>query len=170
MPENSNDSIDLIVSLLVRHPELSRVVIKPRVESIAFFFAVRDRLSRLHERNLRHTVTEHLEAFHALLRTRSARTRVRTRTDAHVSFVEIERDATTLTRDEIPLIVALVSQCFGDRLIVNPPAEEAGDEELEAHGDAVGPALDAVRHAKQRKGLVGFRDERRLLICFGGPK
>jgi hypothetical protein len=167
VPDESNDSVNLVISLLVRHPELSRVIIKPRFSAVAFFFIVRERLSAVEGTRFRTSVLEHLRAFHDLERESTPKILVRLRTAENLTFVEIERDARTLARDEIPLVVALVSQAFGDRLIVNPPAEDAGDDEFGPQEDPVGSALDAVRRGRQRKGLVGFREERRVLIYFG---
>lgn len=167
VPDESNDSVNLVVSLLVRHPELSRVIIKPRFSAVAFFFIVRERLSVADGARFRASVLEHLRAFHDLERASAPKIVVRLRADEKLTFVEIERDARTLAREEIPLVVALVAQSFGDRLIVNPPAEDGGDDEFASQEDAVGSALDAVRRGRQRKGLVGFREERRVLIYFG---
>ena len=167
LPDESNDSVNLVVSLLVRHPELSRVIIKPRSSAIAFFFIVRASLSATDATAFRDDILAHLRAFHQLDRERSPKIAVRVRADEELTFVEIERDARTLARDEISLIVTFVAQTFGERLLVNPPAEDAGEDEFGSQEDTVGSALDAVRRAKQRKGLVGFREERRVLIYFG---
>jgi hypothetical protein len=167
LPEEPNDSVDLVVSLLVRHPELSRVVIRPRFAAIAFFFVVKGKVDAGEASGFRRAVTSHLRALHALLRDAAPKIAVRVRADEELTFVEIERDARDISRDEIALIVALVAETFGERLVVNPPADESGDDEPGAREDAVGSALDAVRRGKQRKSLVGLREERRVLIYFG---
>jgi hypothetical protein len=167
LPEEPNDSVNLLVSLLVRHPELSRVVIKPRFAAIALFFIVRGSLAVGERSAFRLSVLDHLRAFHGLAREPSPKVVVRLRADEGHTFVEIERDARDITRDEISLMVALVAQSFGDRLIVNPPADDPNEDESGGREDPVGTALDAVRRAKQAKGLVGFREERRVLIYFG---
>jgi hypothetical protein len=167
LPEEPNDSVNLLVSLLVRHPELSRVVIKPRFAAIALFFIVRGSLDTEERTSFRHAVADHLRAFHQLAREPSPKVAVRIRADQGHTFVEIEREARDITRDEIALMVALVAQSFGERLIVNPPADDPNEDDGSGREDAVGSALDAVRRAKQAKGLVGFREERRVLIYFG---
>jgi len=167
LPDESNDSVNLIVSLLVRHPELSRVRIKPRFAAIAFFFIVRERLSDNEQARVRARVLAHVHALHRLDGTRAPRIDVRFRTERNATFVEIERDTRTLAREEISLVVELVALEFGERLMVNPPSDEALDDDLGGRDDAVGSALDAGRRGKQRKGLVGLRDDRRVLIYFG---
>ena len=167
LPDASNDSVNLVVSLLVRHPELSRVIITPRFAAIAFFFVVRGRLSPAEDAHFRASVTAHLGALHQLDGDGQPKVVVRLSADEDMTFVEIEREAKSLARDEISLIVGLVAQHFGDRLVVNPPAEDAPEDDFGPQEDAVGSALDAVRRGKQRKGLVGFREERRVLIYFG---
>ena len=165
-PEESNESVNLVVSLLVRHPELSRVIIKPRTAAIAFFFIVRAGLDAGERSRFRHSVVEHTRALRSLGRGGKADVAVRFSAGDGLTFVEIERDAKTIARDEIGMIVGLVSQTFDDRLVVNPPAEE-GDDDAMIQEESVVTALDAVQRGRQRKGLVGFRDERRVLIYFG---
>lgn len=165
-PEESNDSVNLVLSLLVRHPELSRVVIKPRSAAIALFFIVRKGLEAGERSGFRRSVVEHTRALCALGRGAKAEVDVGFSTSDGLTFVEIERDAKTIARDEIGMLVGLVSQTFGERLVVNPPAEE-GDDDAMVHEESVASALDAVQRGRQRKGLVGFRDERRVLIYFG---
>lgn len=167
LPDESNDSVNLVVSLLVRHPELSRVIIKPRFAAIAFFFVVREKLGLQEQASFRQSLIDHIRALHQLDGGEQQRIAVRLTVEEEITFVEIERDAKSLARDEISLIVSLVAEKFGDRLVVNPPAEDAGEDEFGLQEDAVGSALDAVRRGKQRKGLVGFREERRVLIYFG---
>lgn len=165
-PEETNDSVNLIVSLLVRHPELSRVIIKPRSAAIAFFFIVRAALDAGDRSRFERSVVEHTQTLRALGRGAKADVAVRFSAGDDLTFVEIERDAKSIGRDEIAMIVSLVSQTFGDRLVVNPPAEE-GEDDMSVQEESVVSALDAVQRGRQRKGLVGFRDERRVLIYFG---
>lgn len=165
-PEESNESVNLVVSLLVRHPEISRVIIAPRSAAIAFFFIVRGSLGAAERQRFRQSVVEHVRALAALGRGSSADVAVRFSSGDGLTFVEIERDAKTIARDEIALLVGLVAQTFGESLIVNPPAEESDDDSM-MQEESVVSALDAVQRGKHRKGLVGFRDERRVLIYFG---
>lgn len=167
VPDGSNDSVNLLVSLLVRHPELSRVVIKPRFASIALFFVIRSALSKIEQRRFTRSILDHLRAFHQLDGSPRTKIAVRLLVADGLTFVEIERDAKTLARDEISLIVSLVAQSFGDGLFVNPPADDAADDDFGPDEDSVNSALDAVRRGKQRKSLVGFREERRVLVYFG---
>jgi hypothetical protein len=167
LPNESSESVNLVVSLLVRHPELSRVTIKERFASIAFFFAVREAVSEEDAKQFRGALAEHLRAFHTLGRERPSAMSIRLRTQERLTFIEVERDAATLTGEEIALLVAVVAQAWGERLIVNPPADDSGDEEFAMQEDRVVSALEAVRRGSERKRLVGLREERRVLVYFG---
>jgi len=165
-PEETNDSVNLVISLLVRHPELSRVIIKPRSAAIAFFFIVRAVFDSDERSRFERSVIEHVRALRALGRSGKADVAVRFSTGDDLTFVEVERDAKSIRREEIAMLVGLVTQTFGERLVVNPPAEE-GDDDMSMQEESVVSALDAVQRSRQRKGLVGFRDDRRVLIYFG---
>jgi len=167
IPNASNESVNLVVSLLVRHPEISRVVIKPGLSGIALFFVVRTLLGGDERARLRRAVGAHVRALRELSGLESRPVDVRLSAGGDLTFIEIELDGKTLARDEIAMIVGLVAQTFGERLVVNPPAEDGGEEDAAMQDESVGAALDAVRRGRHRKGLVGFRDDRRVLIYFG---
>jgi hypothetical protein len=77
------------------------------------------------------------------------------------------RDARTVTREELQLVTALVARRFGALLIKSAVAEdEAIDDDPGAQDDLVDYALDALRDPEQKKSLVGFREEKRVMVYF----
>jgi hypothetical protein len=83
-----------------------------------------------------------------------------------MSFVRITRDARSFTRDELQLLVSLFAQRFGDRLVVNPATDDDGFEDDASADDLVEYALEALRDPAQQRSLVGFREEKRVLVYF----
>jgi hypothetical protein len=164
LPDDPNETVRLIVSLLVRYPELSRISIDSRARSIAFFFIVRGCISDAERAAFDSAVRRHVDAFHRLDRREGVKIDIAWTALDGITIVEVCRDTRTVAREELAVVVALLTEAFGERVVANPPAE--GDDDFSAHEEMVGNAFDALRRGKQKKSLVGFRDDRRVLVCF----
>ena len=164
LPDDPNETVRLIVSLLVRYPELSRLSIDSRARSISFFFIVRGRIAEAERAAFAGSLRGHMDAFHRLDRREGVQIAVDMDELDGITIVEVRRDTRTVAREELGVIVALLTEAFGDRVVANPPAE--GDDDSSAQEEMVGNAFDALRRGKQKKSLVGFRDDRRVLVCF----
>lgn len=165
--KRGSDTVDLVVSLLVRHPEISRISLDPRHHSIRFSFILTGDLTTAELVRFRRTLADHVQAFYELERRGTPPIGVARRVESGVTFLVIERDTRTLTREEISLVVDVLDATFGERVLVNPPADVAHDDDPNTQEEVVGSALDALRRGRLRKSLIGFRDDRRVLIYFG---
>jgi hypothetical protein len=164
LPDDPNETVRLIVSLLVRHSELSRIAIDSKARSISFYFIVRGTIGKNERLAFTLAVREHMEAFHDLDRRYGIKLSVEMEAVNGITIVEVRRDTRTVAREELAVVIALLLEAFGDRVAANPPAD--GEDDPAAQEEMVGNAFDALRRGKQKKSLVGFRDERRVLVCF----
>ncbi len=166
VPNGASETVDLVVSLLLRHPELSRVNIAPRKRSITFCFILNQAATRSDRRGFRAKLGEHIMGYHSLARRRPEKVGVKTSITHGLTFIAVQRDTRTVSRDEIAMIVSFVNETFTNRLLINPPADDSPEEDFAAREESVGSALDALHRGTQNKSLVGFRDDRRVLIYF----
>jgi len=166
VPSETPDAAGLIVALLVRYPELATIVSHPSAGTLTLSFAVRAGLDRDAAREARETVAEHVRSLLELRREAADELAVATESDRAMSFVRVVRDARTFGRDELELLVALLSERFGDRLVKSPPPDDDPAEEEQASDDLVEYALDALRDPESKRSLVGFREEKRVLVYF----
>jgi len=83
-----------------------------------------------------------------------------------MTFVRITRDSESFSREELQMLTALVSERFGDSLLKSPVEEDLIDEDVAAQDELVDYALEALRDPSQQKSLVGFREEKRVLVYF----
>jgi len=63
------------------------------------------------------------------------------------------------------MLTSLLAARFGSALIESP-AEESVDEDPAAQDELVDFALEALRDPSQQRSLVGFREEKRVLVYF----
>jgi predicted ATPase len=163
----SADTVNRVVALLVRFPELHSVRSNPADATLTVSFAVRERLDRIKQRALADRVSEHVRAFLDLRGDVPAKIALACDRDTAVTFVNVTRDAASFAREELELLVALFADAYGDRLVRDgASATPLDDDDAAARDEHVEVALDALRDPTQRRRLVGFREEQRVLVYF----
>jgi len=165
----SSDTVNRVVALLVRYPELHSIRSNPADATLTLTYAVARRLDAAAARDFAEIVGEHVRAFHDLGGEQIARIVVTDERDAAVTFLNVTRDLASFSPDELGLHVAVLAAHFGDAVVRNPAPDGAGDDELGADEESVELALDALRDPGQRQRLVGVREEKRVLVYFAHP-
>jgi hypothetical protein len=164
-PAQQPDAVGLVIALLVRFPEIATIVSHPTDGTLTFAFAVAAKLDRKAEREVRDTVVEHVRSLAELAADGIDTLDVACETDARMTFVRVTRDARSVTRDELALLVAMFRERFGPAL-VSTPAEDSPEDDPAAQDELVDYALDALRDPAQQKSLVGFSEEQRVMVYF----
>lgn len=162
----SADTVNRVVALLIRFPEIHSVRSNPADATLTLSFALRTSLDRSKTRALGERVAEHVQAFLDLRGEEAAKIAVACDRDVHVTFVHVTRDADSFVREELELLVALFDQQFGDKLVRDAASPAPVDDDPAARDEQVEVALDALRDPTQRQRLVGFREEQRVLVYF----
>jgi hypothetical protein len=162
----SNDTVNRVVALLYRFPEIHSIRSSPANESLTLSYAVGLRLDRSAIRAFGELVGEHVRAILELRGETPAKFSLTGERDANVTFLHVSRDVATFTREELDLQIALFGDRFGASLVKNPASDDALDDDPADRDELVESALDALRDPAQRKRLVGFREEKRVLVYF----
>ncbi len=165
----SADTVNRVVALLVRYPELHSIRSNPADATLTLTYAVGRRLDAVAARRFADVLSEHVRAFHDLGGDPIARIGVTDERDQAVTFVHVTRDLASFTPDELGLHAAVLAQHFGDALLRNPAPDGDGDDEFGTDEESVELALDALRDPGQRQRLVGVREEKRVLVYFVHP-
>ncbi len=161
----SADTVNRVVALLLRFPEVHSVRSNPADATLTLSFAVRERLDRARTRALADRIGDHVRAFLDLRGETPAKIAVGSERDASVAFVHVTRDAASFAREELELLVAIFADAFGERLVRDETAQPF-DDDAAARDELVEVALDVLRDPNQRQRLVGFREEQRVLVYF----
>ncbi|MGH7659662.1 MAG: hypothetical protein ACRENA_01935 [Vulcanimicrobiaceae bacterium] len=166
VPMENSDTVSSIVSLLVRFPEISSLWSHPTDGTLLLTYVVGRRLTKPEQRDLAAMLDDHVRAFVALEGRDVRMINVRCETDQKVTFVHCTRDSASFTREELLLQIGMLGERFGDALVKNP-VEDPPDEEMAALEDEeVEHAIDAMRDPAQKRSLVGYRDEKRVMVYF----
>ncbi len=167
LPVENADTISLICALLVRFPEIASLRSMPGEGKLRISFAITGRLDRPSQSALMASIVEHVEAFGALDGgSDRVATTVECESDRAMAFVHVTRDLESFTKDELVMLTALMAERFGETLVRNPVPDEHPDEDPAAQEEAVEYAVEALRDPTQSKSLVGFREEKRVLVYF----
>ena len=165
LPVENSDTVSLVCALLVRYPEIASIRSAPGDGTLRLSFAVQSRVDRATQRALAEEIESHAQAFLAL-GGESGDVRVECESDRAMSFVHVTRDLDSFTKDELTMLTALFAERFGAALVRNPVAEEYADEDPAWQEELVESAIEALRDPAQSKSLVGFREEKRVLVYF----
>ena len=160
------DTVSLVCALLVRFPELASIRSMPAERVVRLTFAVRTRLDRAAQATLIESVEEHVRSFLALAKDEPEVLKVECEGDRAMTFVQVARDLGSFTKDELELQVGFFADRFGDALVRNPLPDDHLDEDPVAQDEAALYAIEALRDPAQSKSLVGFREEKRVLVYF----
>jgi hypothetical protein len=162
----SPDTVNVIVALLVRFPEISSIVSRPADGTVKLSFVVASRLDRRAQHDLAASITEHVGTYLELTGDEPAALEVECEVDGATTFIHVTRDAGSFTRDELLLQIALLAERFGDTLLKNPAPDEPIDEDPAARDELIDCAIDVMRDPSRQKSLVGYREEKRVLVYF----
>jgi hypothetical protein len=160
------DTVSLVCALLVRFPELTSIRSGPAERTLRLTFAVRQRLDKPSQAALAEALDEHVRGFLALAKEEPAVLRVESEGDRTLSFVHVTRDLDSFSKDELELQVGFLCDRFGDALVRTPHPDDHLDVDPAAEDEAALYAVEALRDPAQSKNLVGFREEKRVLVYF----
>jgi len=138
----------------------------PNDGTVRFTFVVSQRMDREAREAVRIAVDEHVDGFLLLSNDVAGIVRVDCEAARGVTFVHVTRDLDSFSKDELVMLVTMFSDRFGNALERNPVTDEHIDEDPAAQEELVSYAIDSLRDPKQSKSLVGFREEKRVLVYF----
>ena len=81
----------------------------------------------------------------------------------HLTMVEIRRDVSTLTQEEISLVIALMRMEFRQQLVVDP-GDSLYEDELALQDEMIEQMLEDLRESRSDRRLVAFREEGRVMV------
>lgn len=160
------DTVSLVCALLVRFPELASIRCGPIDRTLRLTFALRQRLDKSAQRSLAEALDEHVRSFLALSKEEPELLHVECEGDRSLTFVHVTRGLESFSKDELELQVGFFNDRYGDALVRNPHPDDHLEADPAADDEAALYAVEALRDPAQSKSLVGFREEKRVLVYF----
>jgi len=166
LPLENADTVSLVCALLVRFPEVASLRALPADGTVRLTFAIKGRLDKAAQAALAEAVADHIGGFLMLGKDESSTLKLDVESDRAMAFVHLTRDLDSFTKDELEMLVALFAQRFGDGLVRNPVPDDMADADPAVNDEIAAYAIEALRDPTQSKSLVGFREEKRVLVYF----
>ncbi|HLS91690.1 MAG TPA: hypothetical protein VK101_10590 [Limnochordia bacterium] len=166
VPEHGVDrSVDLLVTLLIRYPELSAVHVSPSGHTLELSFLLSGAAKPHEIEACAAKIRSSLDALSRLVQQNPGHERrvvVRRQSYDTLTRLIVSRDLSDLVPEEFAIIVAVVKESLGKLLIVDDAHEPPTD--LLDDAEAIADTLNALRTQQPGRELIGIRDGGRVLV------
>lgn len=152
--------MDLLISLLVRFPEIGTVYCEPEEGALRLVFLIQDDVGADFTEFV-HSFKSHLSFFHSLRQEAVGLVSLKMTEMEQLTSIEILRELSTLSLEELNLIVTLVSDFFGTHLVQDGP--NVSEDDLLEHNMIIDSFFNSGPHRNIER-LTGFRDNGRVLV------
>lgn len=158
-----SDSIGLLISILVRYPEVGTINYEPRDQVLRFTFMLAQPVAVEQVQEFEKMFRKSLEVYNYLEDREPRVINLHHTWNDQLMSLEVQRDVATLSRDEINLIMALVREEFGTSLVVENN-DEVQEEELILQEELIDHMLESVKGTASERQLIAFREEGRVMV------
>ncbi len=158
-----NDSVGLLISILVRYPEVSTINFDPEQQVLKFNFITSRVFESAEMETLGRQLLDSIDVFNRLGNKAPRLGLVTGQECGSFTMIEIQRDVETLVREEIALIVALLRQSL-EHCLVQDENDMYYEEDLLIQEEIIEHMLESVKGCTGDKQLFAFREEGRVLV------
>ncbi|HCC33536.1 MAG TPA: hypothetical protein DEQ28_06545 [Clostridiales bacterium] len=158
-----HSGVSLLISLLIRYPEVASVTYCPDPANLKLTFLLKRPLGLRRFRALKDRVVRSLDVYDRLEGGPPCSVSLRATTHGRVSVLEIRHDLARTAREGLSLIVELVRAELGGFLAVDSDSFPL-EEDLATQEAAIEEMLDSLRESGTGRNLIAFREEGRVLV------
>lgn len=157
-----NGSISLLVSMLLRYPELSSLNYDSKTKSLHLTYLTSSQLSEEQIHHLKEVLVENLDAYMNLTGNGMDTFTIEVTLAGNVSFIEITRDVKTLSKGEISLLTGLLHREL-ETTLISDNNEDLLTEELTLQEEIIEELLEFLRDVPHNQNVIAFRDNGKVL-------
>jgi len=161
--EPFTNSMSLIVSLLIRYPEIATLSLNPDEGSFAFSFIFKRAFSPVEIKELRENLTDSLYALLELNNQQTTVLKISFHKLKGFSFLELKRDIVSFSQEEITLVTEIIGSRYAQEIIRDQEEGIAEDEQL-FQEEMIDHMLEDLKDTRQERRLIGIREEGRVMI------
>jgi hypothetical protein len=158
-----SDGVNLLISILVRYPEVGTITYNSSNQSIKLTFLLTGSPEKRQMDFIVSHLTKSLDAYHMLKNMKDALVEIRMNSYDHMAMLTIIRDVGSLSRGEIALIIALLREKAID-LLVSDQSEFLVEEDLLIQEELIENMLENMKRKYDSHSLIGIREDGRVLV------
>jgi hypothetical protein len=159
----TTDSVGLLISILVRYPEVSTINFDPGEQILKFTFIYSQVLGDHELASLKGKLTDSIDAYNMLEGKEIRMVAINHNVCDNLTMIEVQRDVHSLAQEEINLIVELFRQSLNSSLVTEED-ESLVEEEMMAQDEIIEHMLECIKGSAEKKQLYAFREEGRVLV------
>lgn len=161
--DNVTDSVGLLISILLRYPEVATINFDPENHLLKFTFIYLQVLGNNELENIKEKLMDSIEVYNLLEGKETRLVSLDHQICGNLTLLEVQRDVDTLVQEEITLIVELFHQHLNTNLVTEDN-EQLIEEDLLAQEEMIEHMLESIKGSTQDKYLFAFREEGRVLV------
>lgn len=161
--EELTDSVGLLISILVRYPEVSTINFDPGKQLLKFTFIYSQVLGDNELVSLKAKLSDSIEAYNLLEGKETLLTAISHNVYDNLTMIEVQRDVQSLAQEEITLIVELFRQYLNSKLVTEEN-DRFFEEDIIAQEEMIEHMLQCIKGSVENKYLFAFREEGRVLV------
>ena len=163
--EQARPGVQLLASVLVCFPEIEAVSYEPTQGLLTMDFVVRTQLSPAEIEEFAAFLAESIETYHILEESTASEINFSYEQHDALTMLHLARRMDELSEQELSLIVQLLTDRFGEALILDPHGGEPPDAEFRTlQHETLERMLMAVRELPLRDRLVGIRERDQVVV------
>ena len=161
--EQVSDSVNLLISILIRYPEIGTIKYLPETNSLKLTFLLRALPEGEPFVAVQRLLEESISAYHLLKGFKNARFTVQMNHYESVAMLELHRDVPTLSQNEIALMICILTDHYGEWLVADYH-ETIPEDDLIVQEEYIADMLENIKRQHIDHGLIGIREEGRVFV------
>jgi hypothetical protein len=151
----------LLASILIRYPQIGTLQVLSHSRCMRFGFFIKGLSDSEPFLEFSRQLSDSIEALIFLTGRQLRVLDMQVSRYEDFSVLELDRDMSSISLQEISLIISLLQEYFGEKLF---GSDEATEEDLTWHDDFIQHMLEDINNDTPLQELIGFREDGRILV------
>ena len=161
--DDVSDSMGLLISILVRYPEVGSINFDPQSHELRLTFILAGALENNEVATIKELLMDSVSVYHQLEKIRPHVFLVEWNNNDNYTILDVKRDVDTLSRNEISFLMELFHTQF-QNILITDNSEEIWEEDLQIQEEMIGHMLESIKNGMSDKKLIAYREEGKVLV------
>ncbi|WP_378952496.1 hypothetical protein [Pelosinus sp. sgz500959] len=161
--EQISDGVNLLISILVRYPEIGTIKFDPQKKCLNFKFMLSTIPPEFEFSTIKNLLTSSISAYNMLEGFPLKISEIQLDTYSEVAMLTIIRDVYTLSKSELTLMITLLRENFKKYLIIDG-SDSPFEEDLLMQEEVIEDMLANIKAHHHLHALIGIRENGRVLV------
>lgn len=157
-------SVSVLVSMLVRYPEVGTVKYEPRQQTIRMGLVITGEMTDADWHRLEQDLFDTLDVYHLLEQRQPTVLDVAMESYGDLTSVAITRDVATFSPEEIYTIVEFFKERFAGRLVAEVVDWPSNEDEMIAQDEMIEELVADLEENRSSRNLIAIREDGRVMV------